>query len=153
MMRTQEGETLTAVVLAVFRANGRLLEAGDELVQHLGLTGARWQTLGAVAMAPEPLTAPRVAAVMGLTRQGAQKQLNVLTQEGLLKQLRNPGHQKSPLYALTSKGERIYQSAETAQAKWVNALARDLPVARLVTALEILEVLSERLESGRGARR
>ena len=46
------GEALTDLVLAVFRLNGRLLTAGDRLVSDLGLTSARWQVLGAIALAP-----------------------------------------------------------------------------------------------------
>ena len=51
---TPGGEALTGLVLAVFRLNGQLLAAGDRLVADLGLTSARWQVLGAIALAPSP---------------------------------------------------------------------------------------------------
>ncbi|MEM7211572.1 MAG: MarR family transcriptional regulator, partial [Pseudomonadota bacterium] len=44
---TEAGEAVTALILDVFRLNGRLLLAGDRLVSELGLTSARWQILGA----------------------------------------------------------------------------------------------------------
>lgn len=152
-MKTPEADILTEIMLAVFRANGRLLEAGDELVRHLGLTSARWQILGAVAMSPEPLTAPRVAEAMGLTRQGAQKQLNLLVDEGLIQQAANPGHQKSPFYSLTPKGSRVYNSAMVAQTKWSNALAKEFSRAKLATTLGVLRSLNEKLDHTKGTSR
>jgi hypothetical protein len=46
------GKAATALILEVFRFNGRLLAAGDKLVANLGLTSARWQVLGAIALSP-----------------------------------------------------------------------------------------------------
>ena len=43
---------LTDLVLDVFRLNGALLASGDTLVKDLGLTSARWQVLGAIALSP-----------------------------------------------------------------------------------------------------
>ena len=97
---------LTEIVLLVFRVNGRLLAAGDRHVRHLQLTSARWQMLGAIALSDAPGTAPRLATRMGVTRQGAQKQLDLLREEGLVQALPNTGHVGSPLYALTRKGHR-----------------------------------------------
>ncbi|MDR2992185.1 MAG: MarR family transcriptional regulator, partial [Burkholderiaceae bacterium] len=102
---------LTALTLAVFRLNGALLQWGDLLVAPLGLTSARWQMLGAIALAGRSLTAPQVGAAMGVTRQGAQKQLNVLLKLDLVETLTNPAHKRSPLYALTARGRRLYGQA------------------------------------------
>ena len=51
---TQAGALVTSLFLEAFRFNGRLLAAGDQLVAGLGLTSARWQVLGAVALADRP---------------------------------------------------------------------------------------------------
>ena len=99
-----EAVILTEIMLTVFRVNGRLLEKGDQLVEPLNLTSARWQVLGAVALAGKPLSAPQIAEAMGMTRQGAQKQLNVLEQFGFFERSSNPRHQRSPLYDLTELG-------------------------------------------------
>ena len=56
---------LTDIILAVFRVNGRLLAKGDELVGPLNLTSARWQVLGAVALAVRPTSAPQIAEPWG----------------------------------------------------------------------------------------
>lgn len=146
-MRTHAAELLTEIILAVFRTNGRLLSNGDALVAPLGLTSARWQVLGAVAMSDKPLSAPQIAAVMGTTRQGSQKQINLLVEEGLLEARPNPTHKRSPLYALTKRGRNIYAELDRTQARWANQLAKGLSIDDLGAAKRVLDLVSERLET------
>ena len=68
--RDVTGPAVTALILEVFRLNGRLLAAGDRLVAKLGLTSARWQVLGAIALSPSAEPVARLARNMGLHRQG-----------------------------------------------------------------------------------
>jgi DNA-binding MarR family transcriptional regulator len=149
-MRTKQANILTDAILLVFRVNGQLLGAGDALVVPLGLTSARWQMLGAVALGGHALTAPQIAAVMGVSRQGAQKQLNVLVAQGLMEALPNASHKRSPLYALTSKGRAAYAAADKLQAKWANGLAKGMSSAELESARRLLAELSGRLARSSG---
>ena len=64
---------LNGLILDVFRLNGDLLAAGDILVGDLGLSSARWQVLGAIALSPVPLPVAHIARNMGLTRQAVQR--------------------------------------------------------------------------------
>src|ERR1700704_2902386 len=75
---------VTELILEVFRLNGRLLVAGDRLVADLGLTSARWQVLGAVALAAAPMPVAWIARNMGLTRQAVQRIVNELIADGTL---------------------------------------------------------------------
>ena len=143
---SRRGTTLmTEIVLLVFRVNGRLLSAGDRLVGDLGLTSARWQMLGAVALSDHPRTAPQLAARMGMTRQAAQKQLDLLKEDGLVAAEVNPGHARSPLYVLTRKGTSLYASTERVQTAWANRLAESLSIRDLETTKQLLDTLSTRL--------
>jgi DNA-binding MarR family transcriptional regulator len=117
---------LTEIVLLVFRVNGRLLSAGDRLVGDLGLTSARWQMLGAVALSDSPRTAPQLAARMGMTRQAAQKQLDLLMEDGLV----------APQSTL--RLERV-------QTAWANRMAGSLAIRDLETTEQLLDNLSNRL--------
>lgn len=144
-MRTQQGHLLTEVILAVFRTNGRLLASGDALVAPLGLSSARWQVLGAVVRSEKPLTAPQVASTMGITRQGAQKQIHRLMKEGLLESIANPAHKRSPLYALTEHGRHVIAELDGIQAQWVNQIAAAIPAKDLETTQHVLDTLAERL--------
>lgn len=142
-----EAVILTEIMLTVFRVNGRLLEKGDQLVEPLNLTSARWQVLGAVALAGKPLSAPQIAEAMGMTRQGAQKQLNVLEQFGFFERSSNPRHQRSPLYDLTELGNRTYTRAMALEAAWANGLADGLRTQDLKQALNTLNTIYGRLDS------
>jgi DNA-binding MarR family transcriptional regulator len=144
--RTQEGEAATDVVLGVFRANGLLLAAGDELAAEKELTSARWQVLGAVSLAERPLTVPQIARRMGLTRQSVQASVNRLAEEGLVEAADNPDHRRSPLIALTDLGRRAYAELDRLQVEWINELSDGIGAAELETAARVLGELSERLE-------
>lgn len=143
MPRVAEAELLTDIMLTVFRLNGRVLEAGDRLVAPLGLTSARWQLLGAVALAGQPQSAPKIAETMGITRQGAQKQLHRLQGEGLFESLENPRHERSPLYALTEQGSALYQQAMNRHRQWSQRLAENLDGQELLQALQTLRKVEQ----------
>lgn len=140
-------DAVTEIILSVFRLNAQLLEQGDRLVKPLSLTSARWQVLGAIAMAGEAQTAPQIAAAMGVTRQGVQKQLNLAIAEGLIESHPNPRHQRSPLQALTAKGQAAYGDAMALQKAWAGSLAQGLTLAELQSAKQVLRALEHRLSS------
>lgn len=144
---TTKASVLTDIMLTVFRVNGRLLEKGDQLVAPLALTSARWQVLGAIALAGKALSAPQVAEAMGITRQGAQKQLNRLESEGFLEPAANPRHERSPLYALTVKGERTMAATMSLQQAWADGLAAGFTLQDLKNAQQLLHTLHARLDS------
>src|SRR5919109_2455052 len=102
--RTPQGDAATDVVLRTFRANGLFLAAGDRLAAEEGLSSARWQVLGAIALARRPLTVPQIARRMGLTRQSVQASVNRLLGEALVEADENPDHSRSPLIHLTEVG-------------------------------------------------
>jgi DNA-binding MarR family transcriptional regulator len=146
-VRTAEGDAATDVVLQTFRANGVFLAAGDRLAAEEGLTAARWQVLGALALAGRPLTVPQVARRMGLTRQSVQTSVNRLLGEALVEADHNPDHRRSPLIRLTELGSTKYAELERRQVRWINGLAAGLEASELSTAARVLQELSNRLET------
>ena len=146
---TKSIETLTEIILTVFRLNSQLLEQGDQLVNPLGLTSARWQVLGAIAMAGEPQTAPQIALAMGVTRQGVQKQLNLAVTELLIESHPNPRHQRSPLYLLSAEGQAGYDAAMSLQRVWAKSLGQGLTQSELQSAQQVLVALEHRLLSAK----
>src|SRR3712207_8740714 len=120
--RAPAGEAVTGLILEVFRLNGRLLAAGDRLVAPLGLTSARWQVLGAVAMAPHPGPVPHLARAMGLSRQNVRRIADDLAAAGLLRFAPNPHHRRAKLVLLTDKGREVFQAASRLQAPWAGGL-------------------------------
>src|SRR5215469_15219654 len=144
--RTPEGDAATDVVLALFRAHGLVLAAGHQLATQEGLTAARWQVLGALALAGRPLTVPQIARRMGLTRQAVQVTVNRLVGEALAEAGDNLDHRRSPLIWLTELGSQKYAALDRRQARWINALAAGLQISDLATTARLLHELGDRLE-------
>jgi DNA-binding MarR family transcriptional regulator len=144
---TKTTDALTGIVLSIFRLNTQLLENGNKLVSPIGLTSSRWQILGAISMAGKHQTAPQVAAAMGITRQGAQKQLNLAVADGLVISLANPKHERSPLYTLTKKGQDAFDAAMALQRVWMRRLEKTLPPADILTARQLLVALESQLDA------
>ena len=140
-------EALTDLILETFRLNGRLLAAGDALVGDLGLTSARWQVVGAVAMAPVPLPVAHIARNMGLTRQTVQRTVNELEAAGFVRFAPNPHHQRAKLVVLTEHGRTLFEAASARQKPWAGALADGVPATAMEAATAVLRALRARLEA------
>ncbi len=144
---TPQGARLTELILDVFKLNGRLLAAGDQLVAGLGLTSARWQVLGALAFSGAAQPVAHIARSMGLTRQAVQRVVNELEAEGFLTFAPNPHHQRAKLVALSKSGAKAFQAASERQAPWANRLALRIPARDLRTALGVVREVTLRLEN------
>ena len=147
--RNVTGEVATALILATFRASGRLLEAGDRLSAAHGLTSARWQVLGAVALADRPPTVPQIARRMGLTRQSVHASVDHLVRDGMLELVPNADHRRSQLVRLTDAGRITYAAVDRDQAEWVNELVRGVARSDLESARAVLDRLVVRLDADR----
>ncbi len=143
--RTVAAGAFTYLVLAVFKLNGELLAAGDKLVADIELTSARWQVLGAVALAGTPLTVSQIARKMGLTRQSVQRVVNELMADGLVDLRDNPHHRRAKLVVLPEAGQRAYELADQRQAAWANRISAGLPAEDIAAAARMLGTLSARL--------
>ncbi len=143
---TRRGAAATELVLETFRFNGRLLSAGDRLVAELGLTSARWQVLGAIALSPAVETVARLARNMGAHRQGVQRIVNELAKEGLIEFRPNPHHRRANLVALTARGRDIYEQAGRLQIPWINTISEDIDPHEIALATRVMQTLRRRLE-------
>jgi DNA-binding MarR family transcriptional regulator len=141
---------VTGLILEIFRLNGRLLMAGDRLVAGLGLTSARWQVLGAIALADRPEPVAWLARSMGLNRQGVQRIVNELHKDGFVEFQPNPNHRRAHFVILTARGKSAYDDALRLQERWVNGLAGGLSVKDIATAARMAATLRDRLEKETG---
>ena len=141
-MNPTKADKLTTLSLAIFRLNGQLVEWGNHFSRPHGLTTARWQVLGAIAMAPHPPNVPQIATVMGVSRQGVLKQINLLVDEGLVQPLSNPTHRRSPLYALTPKGQAAYDALIVRWDGHAQKMAAGFNTADLDAAVKVLSMMS-----------
>ena len=145
MVRTSK-DAMTELVLETFRLNGCLLVAGDALVEDIGLTSARWQVLGAIALSTVPLPVAHIARNMGLTRQAVQRLANEMERDGLVRFAPNPHHQRAKLVLLTPRGKAAYDAAIKRQGPWAGSLANGLTIKRIEAATVTLRAIRQRLE-------
>jgi DNA-binding MarR family transcriptional regulator len=137
---------ITDLVLETFRFNGRLLAAGDALVADLGLTSARWQVLGAIALSAVPLSVAQIARNMGLTRQAVQRLANEMQADGLVRFAPNPHHQRAKLVLLTPAGNTAFAAVMKRQSRWATELGRGLNAKPIETAAVMLRTIRRRLD-------
>jgi DNA-binding MarR family transcriptional regulator len=146
MQRTGRGDVFTALVLEVFRLNGRLLSAGDALTRPAGQTSARWQVLG--ALDDGPLTVADVGRRMGLTRQSVQRTADLLEAEGLVSYALNPAHQRAKLTTLTARGRATLDAITTRQIEWANRIASRLVAEDLHHTIRTLQQVRAGIDAG-----
>ena len=141
-MQSEISRLISEAVVALFRANGKMLEWGDAFAASFGLTSARWQILGAIALGGQKQTAPQIAEQIGVSRQGAQKQLNLLVDDGLIEKLPNPSHQRSPHYLLTEKGGSLFDRVNQAWQAHATKTSEAFSAQDLETTLRTLNLIS-----------
>ena len=140
----------SGLVVEVFRLNGDLIEGGDALVQDLGLTSARWQVLGAVALSPVPLPVAHIARNMGLARQSVQRIVDDMRDDGLVRTEPNPHHRRAPLVAMTPRGEAAYEQAMARKDLWADVLAEGMSPEAIESAATLLRTLQQRIGASHG---
>jgi DNA-binding MarR family transcriptional regulator len=144
-------DAIAALIVAVFRLNGRLLDAGDRLVGELGLTSAWWQVLGALALSRVPLPVAHIARNMGLSRQSVQRIADLLAEKTLVRFEANPHHQRAKLVVLTTQGSAAVKAAEERQRPLARDMATGLNMERIAAALEVLTHMDQHLANAKGA--
>ena len=114
-----------------------------------GDVGGTKTLLGLFAPAPErPQPVAWLARNMGLNRQGVQRIVNEMRDDGLLELQPNPHHRRAHLVVLTKRGKEAFEGATKLQVPWANGLAEGVSPRDLATTQRVVAQLCERLESG-----
>jgi DNA-binding MarR family transcriptional regulator len=143
MQRSSKADAVTELILETFRLNGQLLEAGDRLTAPLGLTSARWQVLGAINNAGQPLTVAQIGRRMGLSRQSVQRVVNDLESSGFVGLKENPDHKRAKLVVLTPSCRKTLAKLDGIQAKWADELAEGLSQTAIRQAVKLMIEIRE----------
>ncbi|MEU3274315.1 MarR family winged helix-turn-helix transcriptional regulator [Saccharomonospora sp. NPDC006951] len=136
---TPRGLAYSELVIEVFRLNGLLLSAGDELAKPSGLTSARWQVLGVIDH--QPATVADVAHTMGLTRQSVRQTVEALVGAGLVSFHPNPRHRRAKLLEPTPRGRAALAEVERRQADWANRIGGHASLPELTATITMLREL------------
>lgn len=147
---TDRGLAFTDLILEVFRLNGLLLAAGDQLAAPSGLTSARWQVLGVADHGP--VTVAQVARTMGLRRQSVQQTADALARDGFVVFVDDPDDARARRIALTTAGRRALRAVEARHAVWVEGLAARVDLTALQATVAALRDAVHLLQSPPRAR-
>jgi DNA-binding MarR family transcriptional regulator len=139
-------DPISQLALHVFRAQQSLSSVGDALTSQWGMTSAKWKILGAVELSDSPPSASGIARIMGLTRQAATKQINLLVDQGLLTPHDNPLDARAAVYTLSPEGKATYAAISSEWAQRVEVLRSAIGDADIASALGVLEQLVVQLE-------
>lgn len=147
MERNIKHEALKSLILEIFQANGQLLAEGDRLSAEMGLTGARWQVMGALNIAQHPLTVAQIARRMGLQRQSVQRLTDILVEQKLLAYHPNPEHKRAKLVAFTTRGREVIGKMEQIHRQWSSGILGDFSLEDLQQATALICRLREKLNN------
>lgn len=90
-----------------------MMRLADRLAAPIGLTGARWLLLSAVARAGEPCTAGQLSDEALMSVQNVSRMLAALESEGFVRRFQRPGHGRAVFAELTPKGSRAIQRTQS----------------------------------------
>ena len=127
------------------RLNSRLQTTADRMSRDVGLSGARWQVLSAIAQATRPATISDIARWMGLARQSVQRVADALAKDGLIAYQPNPKHRRASLVVVTKKAVKLLDQLDERRLAWARTVATTLPAADIKVASEILRAVREQL--------
>lgn len=137
--------TFQDLILSVFQLSNLMTAAGDRLVADLGLTAARWQVLGALAVTPSrPVS--WLARELGASRQNVQRIVNDLERAGFVTLQPNPHHKRAQLVAMTPEGERILAEAARRGKPWAEHSAAGIPESDVEAARRVLHAVGAAIQ-------
>ena len=131
------------LVSSIFKLNGLILQAGDNITQPIGQSSARWQVL---SRAFEPQTVAQMARDMGHARQGVQRIADILVQENLLTYQDHPTDKRTKLLHLTPVGLKVLETIDMRRIEWSKQIMNKLELKQLIEVTSALEELGETLE-------
>jgi DNA-binding MarR family transcriptional regulator len=129
----------------IFRLNGLLMQAGENITRPIGQSSARWQVLGGLGYGPK--TVADIARHMGYARQSVQRVADILVTEGLVAQTEKPGDRRTFLLELTPAGQKVLGAIYERQVEWSNRITRTLSPEQLEALASALREIGNIVEA------
>lgn len=139
--RTAELERITGEVRHLFQV---LKALADALHRDAGLNASTRAAMEALADGPR--TVPDIARRKSVTRQHIQLLVDELATADLVELRANPAHLRSPLVALTRKGEAVFAGVRKREAPLLDRLASGLDTRKTAVTMQTLAGLRRRAE-------
>lgn len=143
-MDTHKTELMYEFLGKMLRFHFQMTEWSNGLAARENLTATNWLIITCL-WREGAQSVPQIAARVGMTRQGVQKQIDFLRGEGIVVVRENPAHKRSPLYALTEEGwaagERMRDIVKAESALWAMEFSQE----ELENAHRVMNRLMDRL--------
>jgi len=133
---------LTAETARLFH---RLKVVAEEVHYQGEITAGRRGVLRGLYRAG-PQTVPQMARARSVSRQHIQTSVNVLAEDGLLEQVKNPAHKRSFLIKLTTKGKDLVETMNRREEHVFNRLTIPISKKRLQDAADVLRMVRSLFE-------
>ncbi len=140
-------DVLSRFIIETLRLSGALASYADEMVADIGLSSARMQVVGAIHDAPAAQPVAHLARGMRLSRQGVQRIINELHDDGFVAFEPNPHHQRAHLVVLTENGAKAFNMAIERQNIWMASIKDTLTNTRLIAATQTMIDIRDELET------
>ena len=140
------GAELHDLFREVFALQAALAGIMDAVHAETGLSTSKHRIVRALDR-EEGATAPRLATLLGVSRQFVQTVCNAMGEEGLVVFRNNPQHRRSKLIFLTDRGKRVFRESRRRENEMI---ARSLPrieAEKVLTAGRVLAAIRGRLPS------
>ncbi|SLN41442.1 MarR family winged helix-turn-helix transcriptional regulator [Oceanibacterium hippocampi] len=136
---------LDALIREIRGAFNRLKAVAERLHRESGVNASMRAVMEALGDGPRPV--PDIARARGVSRQHIQVNMDALAAAGLVEAQDNPAHRRSPLYALTPAGVRLFGAMRAAEAALLERLAGEFPPEALGAARTTTAALNRHLDA------
>jgi DNA-binding MarR family transcriptional regulator len=146
----RDEDALYDVIRYVRPLHRYMAKAVEEQLQGTGVTPGLRAVLEQL-FEQGPRTVPQVSRGMELGRQFILRLMNQGLQQGLLEDRPNPAHRRSPLFALTPRGQALIERIKAREAANLRALAADMDRKDIDACLRVLSRMADRFRPEPGS--
>lgn len=132
---------ITWLIRRIFRAMGK---KADKYLESLGISAAE-RAVMEFLHSDNLLSVPQIADRYDVTRQHVQTIVNSLKGRGLVDVQKNPRHTRSPLIALSEKGQELFAEIAVKDEAAIKAMFRNVSDSKCVRTRKTLARLHSNL--------
>jgi DNA-binding MarR family transcriptional regulator len=141
---TSKADKLYGVIRQIRLGFNQLRALGDALHQDLGITASMRAVMESLAEDGEQ-TVPQIARRKSVSRQHIQVNVDALLKVSIVVLRHNPAHRRSPVIAMTKRGQSAFKEMRRREKGILNCLAKEFAVNELEQALKVLARLNDTL--------
>ncbi len=146
MVSADKKELLKRVLLGMLESCVKLNRISEELLASAcsEINHSAWSVLATIHRHDGLLTIPQIAEQNLISRQAVQRQITILLKAGYIEPRENPHNKRSPFYALTEEGWRLfYRVVDEVYDPWLMKLMESYDEEDLKSVLKVFSKITE----------